>query len=421
MEVVAASIRGQDASIAAERDGSRAALRGGLWRPSAGLGICLTVVIAHAEAHAGECTLETPACHLENGKRLLEKDPKRAADELLASYKLDERTDTLALCATALERARRYGHALETWQRIIVFRESELDAAKGAVRKASSRKRAAARAAVARAEEQMQEAAEAIMRLWSSVARVRVRIPAGQQLAVAHDGEEVDVSREVLVNAGRDELVFTRKDGSVERVTVEVAAGANATIDAPAARMAKAAPQKPMKQEKTAEPTKRAEAKNPAMLSKPAAEAERAEPAEPAAPPLTAVRLTEEPRSRTMSRVGLGLVAGAVVAAGAAGGLGYLSSHDHDRSRELGCSPDGQCPFGPAADLAERSNDRARLAQISAVAGGAMLATGAVLWLVGRGKTRRAPADVALRVAPSFTATFTATSAATSAALSWRF
>jgi hypothetical protein len=385
------------------------------------MAICLTVVIAHAEAHAGECTLETPACHLQNGKRLLEKEPKRAADELLASYRLDERTDTLALYATALERDRRYGHALETWQRIIVFRESELDAAKAAVRKARSSKRAAARAAVARAEEQMQEAAEAIMRLWSSVARVRVRIPAGQQLAVAHDGEEVDVSREVLVNAGRDELVFTRKDGSVERVTVEVAAGANATIDAPVARMAKAAPQKPMKLERPkaaeveapAKPAQQAKAEPPIKPAKPAAAAESAEP------PFTAVRLTEEPRSRAMSRVGLGLVAGAVVAAGAAGGLGYLASHDYDRSRQLGCSSDGQCPFGPAADLAERSNDRARLAQISAVAGGAMLATGAVLWLVGRGKTRRAPApaDVALRVTPSFTAT----SAATSAALSWRF
>jgi len=395
------------------------------------MAICLAVVIAHSEAHAGECTLETPACHLENGKRLIEKDPRRAADELLASYKLDERTDTLALYATALERDRRYGHALETWQRIIVFRESELDAAKAAVRKASSRKRAAARAAVTRAEEQMQEAAEAIMRLWSSVARVRLRIPAGQQIAVTHDGEEVDVSREVLVNAGRDELVFTRKDGSVERVTVQAAAGANATIDAPAAtRLAKAAPPKPMKlerpkaaameaptrpmkQEKPAEPARRAEAEKPAKPAKPTSAAQ--EPAGSAEPRLTAVRRTEEPRSRTMSRAGLGLVAGAVVAAGAAGGLGYLASHDYDRSRQLGCSPEGQCPFGPAADLAERSNDRARLAQISAIAGGAMLATGAVLWLVGRGKTRRAPApaDIALRVAPSFTAT--------SAALSWRF
>ena len=111
MEVVAASIRGREASIAAERDGSRAAHRGRPWRPSTGLAIVLAVGIAHSEAHAGECTIETPACHLENGKRLIEKDPKRAADELLASYKLDERTDTLALYATALERDRRNGHA----------------------------------------------------------------------------------------------------------------------------------------------------------------------------------------------------------------------------------------------------------------------------------------------------------------------
>ncbi len=50
---------------------------------------------------------------------------------------------------------------------------------------------------------------------------------------------------------------------------------------------------------------------------------------------------------------------------------------------------DGECPFGPAADRADRSNDRARIAQITAVGGGAMLVTGAVLWYLGRGKPGR--------------------------------
>ncbi|HSK03609.1 MAG TPA: hypothetical protein VK932_20295, partial [Kofleriaceae bacterium] len=103
------------------------------------------------------------------------------------------------------------------------------------------------------------------------------------------------------------------------------------------------------------------------------------------------------------------LVAGAVVAGGIAGGLGYLADRDYDRALESGCSDAGQCPIGPAADLAERSNDRARLAQISAVGAGALLATGVTLWIVGRGKTRRAATDMSLRVAPS------------SAAIAWRF
>ncbi|HSK00755.1 MAG TPA: hypothetical protein VK932_05915, partial [Kofleriaceae bacterium] len=260
-----------------------------IWtRNASWVALCISGVIAHQEAHAGECTPSTPECHLENGSELLDSDPKRAADELLASYKLDERTDTLALYATALERARRYASALETWQRVIVFRESELDAAKAAARSSSSRKRAAARTAKARAQKGLEQAAEAIIRLWPSVGKARVRVPAGQQIAVSRDGIEVDVSRDVLVNAGRDELVFTRKDGSAARVVVEVAAGGSVKIDAPAEQVATPAP-KPA----------------PAPM-KPMA-AEEAEPvaasARPA-PPLAKVRLVDEPRSPTMSRIG---------------------------------------------------------------------------------------------------------------------
>jgi hypothetical protein len=366
-----------------------------------GVAIGLSVVIAHSEARAGECTLPTPACHLENGQELLKTDPKRAAEELLASYNLDERTETLALYATALQLDHRYALALETWQRIIVFRESELDAAKSV--RGSSRRKAAAAAA----QKGMDQAAEAIIKLWASVGRVRIQLPAGQQLTVTRDGVEVDPSRDVLVNAGRDELVFARKDGASKRVVVEVAAGGSARIEAPTA--ADLAPPKPAKPAapKPAAPKPAA----PKLEPKPAAP-------EPAAPedqakqpeaPLTTVRLVEEPRSRTMSRVGLGLAAGGVVALGMAGGLAYLSGSDYDRARELGCSDDGQCPIGPAADRAQRSNDRARLAQISAIGGGALLATGVTLWFVGRKHTHRSATDVTLRLAPS------------SAAIAWRF
>src|SRR5690606_10077900 len=64
---------------------------------------CLAVLLATGpEARAADCTATpTPACHLELGKKLLKTDPKRAAQELFASYKLDERTDTLELYASA--------------------------------------------------------------------------------------------------------------------------------------------------------------------------------------------------------------------------------------------------------------------------------------------------------------------------------
>jgi hypothetical protein len=390
------------------------------------LALCTAVALSSSEAYAGECTLRTPECHLENGKKLLASDPRRAAEELLASFQLDERTDTLELYATALQADRKYAHALETWQRIIVFRESELEAAKSDTKSSSSRKRAAARTAVNRAQTQLELAAQAIIELWPNVGRARVRVPAGQQIAVTRDGVEVDVSRDVLVNAGRDELVFTRKGGSPQRVVVEVAAGSSVKVDAPEPA-AEPPPSKPQKMEKIEKPRPRSEEPKPvakpeapkaAPKAEPKAEPkpapkleleEKEEPAKQPEMPLSTVKYVEEPRSRTMSRVGLGLVAGAVVAGGIAGGLGYLADRDYDRSLEIGCSADGQCPVGPAADLAERSNDRARLAQISAIGGGAMLATGVVMWIVGRGKTRRVATDVAVRVEPS------------SVAVAWRF
>jgi hypothetical protein len=369
------------------------------------LATCLAVALGGTQAHAAPCAPPTPACHLENGKELLTSDPARAAAELLASYRLDERTDTLVLYATALSLDGRYALALDTWKRIIVFRDSELEAAKEAARTATGRRRTAARAAVARVQRQAEQAAEAILKLWPRVARVRVRLAPGQQLAVSHDGVEVDTARDVLVNAGRDELVFTRRDGSVERVPVELAAGAIATIDAPSGAARPATP--PPEPVQVAQPRPAPEAAPPLAAARPAP-VPPPRPAQPdaevdagAAPALAATRFVDEPRSPAMSRVGLGLAAGAVIAGGIAGGFGYLAGRDRDDARAAGCTADGQCPFGPAADLALRANDRARIAQFTAIGAGALLAAGATLWIYGRRHTRRAIDDVALHIGPS--------------------
>ena len=93
-------------------------------------------------------------------------------------------------------------------------------------------------------------------------------------------------------------------------------------------------------------------------------------------------------------------MAGAAIAGGVAGSFGYLAGRDFDRSRTAGCSADGRCAFGPAADLAQQSNHRARIAQISAASAVALAATGVTLWWVGRGKTQTVT-DVALHVGPS--------------------
>jgi hypothetical protein len=369
----------------------------------------LAILLAHSDAHAGECKLATPACHLENGKRLLDSDPKRAAEELLASYKLDERTDTLELYAVALTRDKQYALAVETWQRIIVFRESEVEAAKETERTEKGKKRDAAKAAGAKAQRAMDQAAEELIKLWNNVGKVRVRIPDGQQYVVLRGGVEVDVSRDVPVNAGGDELVFRRKDGSEERVVVQVGAGQNTKLDAPTTRSAKPTPPKPVEPPKPV----RIDQPKPVTPDQPTGEdpakPDSEEPAKPLDQPVGSVTYVAQPRSRTMSLVGIGVAAGGVVLGGLAIGRGVAASTDYDDARDAGCTADGMCPVGRAGDLAERSNDRARLAQISAVGGGLMVAGGAVLWYLGRKKTQRAATDVTFHIAPS------------SAAFAWRF
>jgi hypothetical protein len=392
------------------------------------LAICVVAVIGQREAFAGSCPPASPACHLENGKQLLRAEPRRAADELLASYQLDERTDTLVLYATALQLDHRYALALETWKRVIVFRDSEVEAAREAARATSGRRRAAARAAQARAEKQSAEASDAILQLWTKVGYVRVRLAPGQRVAVTRDGAEVDASQDVIVNAGRDELVFTGKDGRVDRVVVEVSAGGLTKIDAPSDQLARAAPtsqseptpsssiaaarskQSPASESPRPAPVPPPRVPDPSASAKPPIEADEAEPT------LTAERFVDAPRSLTLSRVGLGLGAGAIAVGGVAAGFAYLAGRDYDQSRAAGCSASGQCPFGPAADLARQSNDRARIAQLSAIGAGVLAATGATLWFVGRSKTRHPVAELALHVGPSSTAMSGA-----SAALSGRF
>jgi hypothetical protein len=360
-------------------------------RGSSKFAFCFAVVAASTEADARDCKPPSPECHLENGRQLLGTDPKKAAEELLASFTLDERTDTLVLYATALQLDKQYALALETWKRVILFRESEVTAAQEKMRTAKGKALTAAKAAGDKAQRQMEFAAEAITKLWSNVGKVKLRFAAGQQYTVTRHGIVVDATKDVFVNAGRDELVFTAPDGSTAKLVVEVGANQSIKLDAPKAT--KAEPPKPV------EP----------KLVKPEPEPDvTPEPKpEPGYEKLN-VQWTEQPRSKSMSRIGLGLAAGGVVALGVAGTFGYLGSKDFDDAKALGCTDD-RCPFGPAADLAERSNDRGRLAQITAIGGGALIATGVTMWILGRKTTRREAPNVTFTVSPK------------SAALAWRF
>ena len=345
----------------------------------------LAVMLAHSKAYAGDCAPPTPECHLANGRKLLDSDPRAAAAELLASYRLDERTETLTLYATALSRDKQYARALETWQRIIIFRESEIESAKEAMRVTSVSKRKAARAAEAKAQEASEQAAAEIMKLWPNTAKVRVRLAPGQQYTVSAAGVELDISREVLVNANRDELTFTRTDGSAQKLVVEVPPGQTKTIDAPKERGEKPAPMP--------EPTPA-----PAPAPMPAPMTEEPTPSVVSTKPALVMRTTGGPRSRTMSRVGLGLAAGGVVAIGVASTFALLANRDFDRAQDLGCNSDGDCPVGPAANAGDQARDRTRVAQITAIGGGALLVTGATLWILGRGKTHRESSEMTVSV-----------------------
>jgi hypothetical protein len=101
----------------------------------------------------------------------------------------------------------------------------------------------------------------------------------------------------------------------------------------------------------------------------------------------TSREMPDEPRatrSPTMTRVGIGLGVAGVVGLGVAATLGVIASRDFDKAQDLGCDSDGQCPIGAASEMAQQSNDRARAAQITAIGGGALLATGATLFILGR-------------------------------------
>ncbi len=342
----------------------------------------LAVMLAHSKAFAQDCAPPTPECHLANGRKLLDSDPKAAATELLASYKLDERTETLTLYATALSRDKQYARALETWQRLILFRESEIESAREAMGVASVSKRKAARAAEAKAQEASEQAAAEIMKLWPNTAKVRVRLAPGQQYTLSAAGVDLDISKEVLVNANRDELTFTRSDGSAQKLFVEIPAGQTRTVDAPKERGEKPMPA-PMPAPAASMPAPITDEPTPSVVSTKAA---------------MVMRASAEPRSRTMSRVGLGIAAGGVVALGVASTFGLLANRDFNRAQDLGCNSNGDCPVGQAADLGDQAHDRTRVAQIAAIGGGALLVTGATMWILGRGKTHRESSEMTVGV-----------------------
>lgn len=342
-----------------------------LLKASGGAAIAVAM-LSPVEARAGDCNANpTPACHLAEGKKLIKSDPKRAAAELLASYKLDERTDTLELYAAALENDKQYALAAETWERIVKYRESELTAAK------ESR---AGAAKLGAAQRKIDGAAKAVGKLEATTAKVRIKLNPGPPPKVTRDGTEVDVTKEVWVKAGSDELVFAFADGRTEKVTVVLKPGDNVRIDAPLPK-----PVEPVEPPRPPEPPP---VDKPDPAPAPPIVAMRPPEDKPITRPMPAGP-TDQP-SNTKRNVGYALIGGGVVLAGVATTFGILARSKFDDAKAAGCSDDGECPVGSRAlELARDSNDRARVAQLTGIGAAALIGTGVTLWMLHRKETRR--------------------------------
>ncbi len=333
-------------------------------KASGGLALSIAL-LAPGAARAADCTANpTPACHLAEGKKLVKSNPKQAAAEFLASYKLDERTDTLELYAAALESDKQYALAAETWERIVKYRESELTAAKEQKKN------------VAAAQRKLDGASKAVTKLEANTAKIRIKLNPGPPPKVTRDGSDVDPAKEIWVKSGSDALLFTFADGSSVPVPVTLKAGENVRIDAPKPKPVEP-PRPPIEPPKPPIEVKK-DPIPPVVAMK-----------EPDVKPLPPGPSESHP-SNFKRNLGFGLIGGGVILAGVATTFGILASNKFDDAQAAGCNGDGECPIGsPGVDLAEKSNDQARVAQITGIGAVALIGTGVTLWMLHRKEQKR--------------------------------
>lgn len=334
---------------------------------SGGLAVAIAL-LAPTHASAADCASNpTPACHLAEGNKLVKSNPKQAAAEFLASYKLDERTDTLELYAVALEADKQYALAAETWERIVKYREGELTAAK------EQKKNLAA------AQRKLTGASKAVTRLEANTAKVRIKLDPGPPPKITRDGNEVDATKEIWVKAGGDELVFTFASGSSATVPVQLKAGENVRIDAPKAKPVEP-PKPPIEEPKPpVEPP-------PVVTNDP--EPPVVGMKDPDVKPLPPGP-SETPHSNFKRNLGLGLVGGGVILAGVATTFAVVASNKFSDAKDAGCDDDANCPAGRATNLAEQSNDNARVAQLTGIGAVALIGTGVTLWLLHKKESNK--------------------------------
>jgi hypothetical protein len=292
-------------------------------------------------AAADECFDSPAVCHLKTGKALLESDPKRASDELYASYKADPKTSTLALYALALERDHRFATSAIYWRRVRARLSTELE---------DTKQRAVGEATAI--EREIKTADSELSGLESHIARVHLRYGGGsaQNVVVARKGEG-DVlnafTDEILVNAPSDQLTVTYGDGQVKQLAIEIAGGGEQTIV-----VAAPAP--------------------PASPTPPVLPIEHAESV-PSRPP------GAEPSSQP-NYLGWSLAAGGTVAIGIGIAFWAAESSKWNDARNAGCLDSGGCPAS-AQPLGDRANLYGELAIASAVLGVGLGAAAAYAFL----------------------------------------
>jgi len=353
-------------------------------KASGGLAVAIAL-LAPTQASAADCTSNpTPACHLAEGNKLVKSNPKQAAASFLASYKLDERTDTLELYAVALEADKQYALAAETWERIVKYREGELTAAKEQKKN------------IAAAQRKMDGAAKSVTKLEASTAKVRIKLNPGPPPKITRDGNEVDASKEIWVKSGSDELVFTFADGSSAAVPVQLKAGENVRIDAPKPKLVEP-PKPPVEEPKPpVEPPVVKKDPEPPVVGM----------TDPEVKPLPPGP-SEPQHSNFRRNLGFGLMGGGVILAGVATTFAIVASNKFSDAKDAGCDDDANCPAGRATNLAEQSNDNARVAQITGIGAVALIGTGVTLWLLHKKESNKSSMTINV--------------SGKSAALGWRF
>jgi len=326
--------------------------RGSAWFVVLVLTVCALVALP-VQAQSGAADKAAAEALFDEGVALLQKgDYEAACKKLEDSERVDPGIGTLLYLADCYERL---GKTASAWA---TFR-----AAASMAQNAGQNDRA--RAGMERADS-----------LEPKLVRLTVEVAAETKslegLTITRGAEQVPLTllgMAVPVDPGTHEVVASAPGYLPFKVMVTVdATQANQTVSVPALEVDPNAPAKAAEEE-------------------PAATAGPEESTKP-----------KGPRGRTQRTVGLVLAGAGVIGLGVGSVFGLVAIDENNRAVALGCNG-GACSTDEGAALGNAAFDHATLSTVFFVAGGALLATGAVVYLVAPRDPKETLAVTRVRVA----------------------